>query len=86
VISTQAPILLGRDVGPFAPFGQHIDPIRLAGDDTHVGFCGAQPEARADLTLVLSLLLLLIVEAGRWAFDTVFATPVARIHVSESAP
>jgi putative oxidoreductase len=59
VISTKAPILVGNDVGPF----------HLAADIKRVGFWSAQHEARADLTMFLALLFLLIVGAGRWSLD-----------------
>ncbi len=54
VISTKVPILVGHDVGPF----------HLTADIKRVGFWSAQHEARADLTMFLGLLFLLIVGAG----------------------
>ena len=69
VISTKVPILLGHDVGPFELLGQDIGPFRLAADIKRVGFWSAQHEARADLTMFLGLLFLLIVGAGRWSLD-----------------
>jgi hypothetical protein len=59
VISTKMPILEGHDVGPF----------HLAADIKRLGFWSAQHEARADLTMFLGLLFLLIVGAGQWSFD-----------------
>jgi putative oxidoreductase len=86
VISTKVPILLGHDVGPFQFFGQDIGPFRLAADIKRVGFWSAQHEARADLTMFLGLLFLLIVGAGRWSFDAALAVRGARLRVSETAP
>lgn len=63
LLSTKVPILLGHDVGPF----------HLASDIKRVGFWSAQHEARADLTMVLGLLFLLIVGAGRWSLDAVLS-------------
>jgi putative oxidoreductase len=63
VISTKAPILLGHDIGPF----------HLAAGVKRVGFWSAQHEARADLTMFLGLLFLLIVGAGKWSFDALLA-------------
>jgi putative oxidoreductase len=54
VVSTKVPILVGHDVGPF----------HLAADIKRVGFWSAQHEARADLTMFLGLLFLLVVGAG----------------------
>lgn len=59
VVSTKVPILLGHDLGPF----------HLAADIKRVGFWSAQHEGRADLTMTLGLLFLLIVGAGRWSLD-----------------
>jgi len=59
VVSTKWPILLGHDVGPF----------HLAAGMKRVGFWSASHEARADLTMFLGLLFLLIVGAGRWSLD-----------------
>ena len=59
VISTKVPILAGHDVGPF----------HLAADVKRLGFWSAQHEARADLTMFLGLLFLLVVGAGQWSFD-----------------
>lgn len=86
VVSTKVPILLGHDVGPFQLFGQDVGPFQLAADIKRVGFWSAQHEARADLTMFLGLLFLLIVGAGRWSCDAVFAARAARIRVSGAAP
>jgi uncharacterized membrane protein YphA (DoxX/SURF4 family) len=59
LLSTKVPILLGHDVGPF----------HLAGDIKRVGFWSAQHEARADLTMSLGLMFLLLVGAGKWSLD-----------------
>src|SRR3546814_681645 len=58
LISTKLPILLGHDVGIF-----HLPDIK------RVGFWSAQHEARADLTMLLGCIYLLIVGAGRWSLD-----------------
>jgi putative oxidoreductase len=59
IVSTKVPILIGHDLGPF----------HLAADIKRTGFWSAQHEARADLTMVLGLIFLLIVGAGRWSLD-----------------
>lgn len=59
LLSTKVPILLGHDVGPF----------HLAADIKRVGFWSAQHEARADLTMTLGLMFLLLVGAGKWSLD-----------------
>jgi len=59
LVSTKVPILLGHDLGSF----------HLPADIKRVGFWSAQHEARADLTMTLGLLFLLIVGAGRWSLD-----------------
>jgi uncharacterized membrane protein YphA (DoxX/SURF4 family) len=82
VISTKAPILLGHDVGPFELFDQDIGPFRLAADIKRVGFWSAQHEARADLTMFLALLFLLIVGAGRWSFDAATSARAGRLGAS----
>lgn len=63
LVSTKLPILLGHDIGPF----------HLAADVKRVGFWSAQHEARADLTMTLGLLFLLIVGAGRWSLDALLS-------------
>src|SRR3546814_9272354 len=52
LISTKLPILLGHDVGIF-----HLPDIK------RVGFWSAQHEARADLTMLLGCIYLLIVRS-----------------------
>lgn len=56
--TTKVPILLGRDLGPFA--------VR---DLPYYGFWGAAHEARTDLSMVLGSIVLLIVGAGRLSVD-----------------
>lgn len=68
VVSTKIPILLGHDFGPF----------HLAADIKRTGFWSAQHEARADLTMFLALLYLLIVGAGRWSIDARLAASTSR--------
>lgn len=63
ILSTKIPILVGHDVGPF----------HLAADIKRVGFWGAQHEARADLTMFLGLLFLLIIGSGRWSLDALLS-------------
>ena len=58
LVSTKLPILLGHDVGMF-----HL------GDFKRLGFWSAMHESRADLTMLLGCLYLLIVGAGRWSLD-----------------
>jgi uncharacterized membrane protein YphA (DoxX/SURF4 family) len=79
VASTKVPILLGHDVGPFQLFGQHVGPFRLAADIKRVGFWSAQHEARADLTMFLGLMFLLIVGAGRWSLDVRLSGRVGKL-------
>jgi putative oxidoreductase len=59
LISTKLPILLGHDVGMF----------HLAQDIKRTGFWSMMHEARADLTMLLGCIYLLIVGAGRWSLD-----------------
>jgi putative oxidoreductase len=59
LISTKLPILLGRDVWIF----------HLAQDIRRTGFWSMMHEARADLTMLLGCIYLLIVGAGRWSLD-----------------
>jgi hypothetical protein len=68
-VSTKVPILVGHDVGPF----------HLAADIKRVGFWSAQREARADLTMFLGLLFLLIVGAGRWSLDARLSRRVGKL-------
>jgi putative oxidoreductase len=72
-ISTKVPILIGDDVGPF----------HLAADIKRLGFWSAQHEARADLTMFLGLLFLLIVGAGRWSLDARLARRVGKLRSPE---
>jgi putative oxidoreductase len=58
LVSTKLPILLGHDFGIF-----HL------GDIKRLGFWSAMHEARADLTMLLGCVYLLIVGAGRWSLD-----------------
>jgi putative oxidoreductase len=63
LISTKLPILLGRDVWIF----------HLAQDIRRTGFWSMMHEARADLTMLLGSIYLLIVGAGRWSLDAVLS-------------
>ncbi len=58
LVSTKLPILVGHDVGMF-----HL------GDFKRLGFWSMMHEARADLTMLLGCVYLLIVGAGRWSLD-----------------
>lgn len=59
LISTKLPILLGHDVGMF----------HLAANMKRTGFWSAAHESRADLTMLLGCIYLLIVGAGKWSLD-----------------
>lgn len=59
LVSTKLPILVGHDVWIF----------HLAQDIKRSGFWSMMHEARADLTMLLGCLYLLIVGAGRWSLD-----------------
>jgi putative oxidoreductase len=59
LVSTKLPILLGHDVWMF----------HLAQDIKRTGFWSMMHEARADLTMLLGCVYLLIVGAGRWSLD-----------------
>lgn len=61
LVSTKLPILLGHDVWMF----------HLASDIKRTGFWSAMHESRADLTMLLGCVYLLIVGAGRWSLDAV---------------
>jgi putative oxidoreductase len=63
LISTKLPILLGHDVWVF----------HLAQDIRRTGFWSMMHEARADLTMLLGCIYLLIVGAGRWSLDAVLS-------------
>ena len=58
LVSTKLPILVGHAVGPFT-----------LPDLKRYGFWSAQHEARADLTMLLGAIYLLIVGGGRWSLD-----------------
>ncbi|WP_164913454.1 hypothetical protein [Sphingomonas sp. UV9] len=58
LITTKLPILLGHELGPFN-----------LPDFKRYGFWSAQHESRADLTMLLGCLYLLIVGSGRWSID-----------------
>ena len=59
LISTKLPILLGHDVGVF----------HLGANMNRTGFWSAMHESRADLTMLLGCIYLLIVGAGKWSLD-----------------
>ena len=59
LISTKVPILVGHDVWIF----------HLAQDIKRTGFWSMMHESRADLTMLLGSIYLLIVGAGRWSLD-----------------
>jgi putative oxidoreductase len=59
LVSTKLPSLLGHDVWMF----------HLAQDIKRTGFWSMMHEARADLTMLLGCVYLLIVGAGRWSLD-----------------
>jgi putative oxidoreductase len=59
LVSTKLPILVGHDLWMF----------HLAQDIKRSGFWSMMHEARADLTMLLGCLYLLIVGAGRWSLD-----------------
>jgi putative oxidoreductase len=61
LVSTKLPILLGHDVGMF----------HLAADIKRTGFWSTMHESRADLTMLLGCVYLLIVGAGRWSLDAI---------------
>jgi putative oxidoreductase len=65
ITSTSIPILLGQDFSIF----------HLPADIKRVGFWAAQHEARADSTMLLGSLFLLIVGAGRWSLDAWLTRP-----------
>jgi uncharacterized membrane protein YphA (DoxX/SURF4 family) len=65
IISTKIPILLGHDLWIF----------HLAQDIERSGFWSMMHEARADLTMLLGSIYLLIRGGGRWSVDACFASP-----------
>jgi putative oxidoreductase len=75
IISTKVPILVGHDVWIF----------KLAADIKRHGFWSAQHEARADLTMLLGLVYLLIVGGGRWSVDALLANRYANSPASTVA-
>jgi uncharacterized membrane protein YphA (DoxX/SURF4 family) len=64
ILSTKIPILLGSRFGPFS----------LPKAD-HYGLLGMLHEARTDFSMLLGLLFLLIVGAGRWSLDSRLVQP-----------
>lgn len=60
IVTTKIPILLAHDLGPF-----HV--ARLA----RYGFWSMASEARADWSMLVSCLFLLVVGAGPWSLDAV---------------
>ncbi|GHB16933.1 hypothetical protein GCM10007094_00390 [Pseudovibrio japonicus] len=58
LLSTKLPILLGHDWWLFN-----------VPEMNRYGFWSAQHEARADMTMLLSLIFLFIAGSGRWSFD-----------------
>jgi putative oxidoreductase len=61
IVSTKLPILVGRGIGPFA-----LPKL------SQYGVWSMLHEARTDFSMVLGLLFLLIVGAGRWSLDAKF--------------
>jgi putative oxidoreductase len=59
LVSTKLPILLGHDVWIF----------HLASDIKRTGFWSMMHEARADLTMLLGCIYLVIAGAGPWSLD-----------------
>jgi putative oxidoreductase len=59
IISTKLPILFGHDVGMF----------HLPADMKRFGFWSVMHESRADLTMLLGCIYLVIVGAGKWSLD-----------------
>ena len=86
VVSTKVPILLGHDVGPLSAFGQDVGPFQNSRPTSSVGFWSAQHEARADLTMFLGLLFILIVGAGRWSLDARLAARAGKLRISGTRP
>jgi uncharacterized membrane protein YphA (DoxX/SURF4 family) len=58
VISTKIPVLLGHAIGPFS-----VPKL------TQYGLWSMLHEARTDFSMILGLIFLLIVGAGRWSID-----------------
>jgi len=59
LVSTKLPILLGHDVWMF----------HLPADMKRLGFWSTMHESRADLTMLLGCIYLLIVGGGKWSLD-----------------
>ena len=64
LVSTKLPILLGHDVGIF----------HLSADIKRLGFWSMMHEARADFTMLLGALYLLIEGGGAWSLDAALAS------------
>lgn len=64
LVSTKLPVLLGHDVGIF----------HLSADIKRLGFWSMMHEGRADLTMLLGALYLLIEGGGAWSFDAALAS------------
>jgi uncharacterized membrane protein YphA (DoxX/SURF4 family) len=62
IVSTKVPILLGHGFGPFS-----LPKL------SYYGFWSMLHEARTDVSMVLGLIFLLIVGAGRWSLDAKLA-------------
>ena len=62
ILSTKVPILLGHDFWIF-----HLPKL------ARYGFWSMQHEARADFDMLLGAIYLLIVGAGAWSLDALFA-------------
>lgn len=73
LVSTKVPILLGHDVGIF----------HLSADIKRLGFWSMMHEARADLTMLLGAIYLLIEGAGAWSLDAMLARAGAVPHLRE---
>ena len=67
IISTKLPVLVGHPIWGFS----------LPNVPMH-GFWGMMHEARADLSMILCLLFLLVVGAGRWSLDDHLWSPTPR--------
>lgn len=68
ILSTKLPILLGRDLGPFHP--AKLD---------RYGFWSMAHESRADWSMLLGAIFLLIVGAGPWSVDARLAGRTDRL-------
>lgn len=74
LVSTKLPILLGHEVGMFS-----------LPDLKRYGFWSAQHEARADLTMLLGCIYLLIEGGGRWSIDAKLGRSGQRMPLLSSA-